>query len=30
MYKRYVQKLSRNQNNLGRIKVDNFRESVSF
>ena len=30
MYKRYVQKLSGNQNNLGRIKVDNFRESVSF
>ena len=30
VFKRYVQKLKRNWNNSGRIKVDNFRESVSL
>ena len=30
VYQRYVQKLKRNKNKLGGIKVDNFRESVNF
>ena len=29
-YQRYVQKLKTNWNKSGRIKVDNFRESLSL